>query len=60
MWQYLGAVDPMRVLKEELSSNDLGSCVRALTTMTTEDQLPGASPVAPYGETSFPRYALCL
>ena len=41
MWQYTGAADPTRVHKEELSTNELETRVRSLTTLTAEDPFPG-------------------
>jgi hypothetical protein len=50
MWQYTGAADPTRVHKEKLSTNELETRIRSLTTLTAKDSLTSKPSVAPYGE----------
>jgi hypothetical protein len=39
MWEYSGVKYPSQVLKEELSSNEVGKVVRDLTSLTNDDEI---------------------
>jgi hypothetical protein len=59
MWEYSGTMDPSRVLKEELSSKELGKVVRTLIYLTPDDEIPDMPPVVLFwGDNKLP--GVCL
>ena len=50
MWMYQGATDPTRISKEDLSTTEVEKSVRAITSLSGDDEFPGPPPVTPYGE----------
>ena len=49
MWEYSGPTDPTRTREEELSKDEYEDRLRAVTNLREDKDMPGKSPVAPFG-----------
>jgi hypothetical protein len=58
LWSYSGSEDPSRVSKEDLDKKGLDKRVRALTTLTKENEIPAL--VAEYFDSTHPVPAVCV
>jgi hypothetical protein len=57
LWTYSGSKDPSRVSKEDLEKKGLDKRVRALTTLTKENEIPALS--ADYFDSTHPLPKVC-
>jgi hypothetical protein len=57
LWTYSGSEDPSRVSKEDLDKKRLDKQVRALTTLTKENEIPTLA--ANYFDSTHPVPAVC-
>jgi hypothetical protein len=57
LWSYSGSEDPSRVSKEDLDKKDLDRRVRALTTLTKEDEIPALA--ADFFDSTHPLPMVC-
>jgi hypothetical protein len=57
-WTYSGSEDPSRVSKEDLDKKGLDKRVRALTTLTKENEIPALA--AEYFNSAHPVPAVCV
>jgi hypothetical protein len=57
LWSYSGSENPSRVSKEDIDKNDLNKRVRALTTLTKDDEIPALS--ADLFDSAHPLPAVC-
>jgi hypothetical protein len=58
LWSYSGSEDPSRVSKEDLDKKGLDKRVRALTTLTKENEIPALT--AEYLDSTHPVPAVCV
>jgi hypothetical protein len=58
LWSYSGSEDPSRVSKEDLDKKGLDKRVRALTTLTKENEIPALA--AEYFDSTHPVPAVCV
>ena len=54
MWAYLGASDSNRLRKEELSSNELKSCLRSITRGKDSDPIDSTPAIPPFSAANPP------
>jgi hypothetical protein len=57
MWSYFGSEDPSRVSKEDLEKKGLNKRVRALTTLTKENEIPAW--IADFFDSTHPLPEVC-
>ena len=50
MWEYSGPSDPTRTREEELSKDEFEARLKAVTNLKLEKEMPGESPVIPFGQ----------
>jgi hypothetical protein len=58
LWSYSGSEDPSRVSKEDLEKKGLDKRVRALTTLTKENEIPALA--AEYFDSTHPVPVVCV
>jgi hypothetical protein len=58
LWSYYGLENPSRVSKEDMDKKDLNKRVRALTTLTKDDEIPALT--ADFFDSDHPLPAVCV
>ena len=60
MWEYSGPSDPTRTREEELSKDEFEARLVAVTNLKLEKDMPGESPVTPFGQGRTPKQVTFL